>query len=82
MKCITCKKKIIVNKETKQPYGAVSVIALPTPSSKHGKVEKETVVNAPTSWVNVQTNPLYGYICDECYSPKCVHEWNTFSAKI
>ena len=82
MKCITCKKKIIVNKETKQPYGAVSVIALPTPSSKHCVDKKQPSVNAPTSWASVKTNPQYGYICDDCFIPKNAADYNTFINKI
>lgn len=82
MKCVTCKKKIIVDKETKQPEGAVSIIALPTPSSQHGKVEKKQIVNAPQSWVNVRTTPQYGYICDGCFNPKYAHDYTTFTAKI
>lgn len=82
MKCITCKKKIIVDKETKQPYGAVSIIALPTPSSKHGSVMKKLSVKAPNQWINVQTNPQYGFICDDCYKPKQTLDFNSFSSKI
>lgn len=82
MKCITCKKKIIVNKETKQPYGAVSIIALPTPSSKHSVVNKQTTVKAPTSWASINTNPQYGYICDDCFIPKNAKDYNTFISKI
>lgn len=82
MKCITCKKKIIVDKETKQPYGAVSVIALPTPSSKHGSIKKKISVNAPQQWVSVHTTPRYGFICDDCFNPKYAQDWNNFSDKI
>ena len=82
MKCITCKKKIIVDKETKQPYGAVSIIMQPTPSSKHGKEMKKKVVDAPTGWASYQNSPLYGYICDNCVNPKFAFDYNTFIGKI
>ena len=82
MKCITCNDKIIVNKENKQPYGAVSVILMPTPSSKHGLKEKELKVNAPQGWVNVTTNPLYGFVCDNCLLLKNVLPYNNFINKI
>lgn len=82
MKCITCKKKIIVNKETKQPYAAVSIILLPSPTSKHGFKEKEIKVNAPQNWVHVETNPQYGYLCDDCFIPKNAFDYNKFITKI
>jgi len=82
MKCITCKKKIIVDKDTKQPYGAVSVITLPTSTSKHGKKDKEITVKAPISWANVNTQPLYGFICDDCYNPRYAKDYNAFIGRI
>jgi uncharacterized protein YlaI len=82
MKCITCKKKITVNKETKQPDGAVSVIALPTPSSKHGESLEEIKVNAPQMWAQIRTNPQYGFLCDDCFNPKNLNDYNDFLSKM
>lgn len=82
MKCITCKKEVKIDKETKQPEGASSIIILSTPSSKHGGKMIEHRINLPQSYYRIDTNPDYGVLCDNCYSPSETKKYNDFIASI
>jgi len=66
-KCICCKKKLKIEKETSAPIGGMTIACQITDSSKHFK-GKEQTMNAPQQMYSMSSTLRFAVLCDDCYT--------------
>ena len=80
-KCICCKKKLKIEKETSAPIGGITIACLITETSKYYQGIEQSM-NAPQQMYNVNRPMRFAVICDDCYKPKISELYQKFTESL
>ena len=80
-KCICCKKKLEIEKETSAPIGGITIACQITETSKY-YTGKEHTMNAPQQMYNMNVALRYAVMCDDCYTPNVSEIHKNYTEKL